>query len=190
MSLASHMSTNVLTVSCHFGCFRSSTHSQAGDHYVHFECKNLAGYSEAEEIARHHPTMTVEKVCNSPIYSMMEPWKQLGFAPHDFATVPYYDMWHKDRNGQLDGAKHRYKVTSGRKYDLNSIMQYPSIMCIAGGRDQSVIQHMPLVAWTGGWEGLVPHKEATSKNAKRLNMNLVPSKMDCKGVVELYPWEG
>lgn len=69
-------------------------------------------------------------------------------------------------------------------------MQYPSMMNIVGGRDQNTVQNMPLVAWKGGWEGFVPQKKATSRNAKRLEMNIVPTETDCKGIKGLYPWEG
>ncbi|KAF3052447.1 hypothetical protein E8E11_008815 [Didymella keratinophila] len=67
---------------------------QRGDrfHYVHFDCKNLVGYAEAEKLVPSHPTMTMDKLCNSPIYSQLEPWKSLGLAPHDYSTQEYYDL--------------------------------------------------------------------------------------------------
>lgn len=95
-------------------------------------------------------SMTMDKLYSSPIYSQMEPYKQLDFAPHDYSTISNYDMWHKDKDGRFDGTDHRYTVTYGRKYEPESIMQYPSMMNIAGGRDQKVVQNMPLVAWNCG----------------------------------------
>lgn len=107
MSLALRMSTSALTVSHRRETSWSYTDPKAGWHYVHFDCKNLAGYAEAAKLIPSHPTMTMDKLCRSPIYSQMEPWKSLGFAPHDYSTEEYYDMWHKDKHGRLDGADHR-----------------------------------------------------------------------------------
>lgn len=115
MSSALHISSNVLIVSC----FCQHPHLPlAGEHYVHFECKNLANYAQAEQSARNSVGMTMDKLCSSPIYSQFEPYRQLGFVPHDYSTVTYYDMWHKKKDGQLDGTYHHYTVTYGRKYDI------------------------------------------------------------------------
>ncbi|KAF3039139.1 hypothetical protein E8E12_002718 [Didymella heteroderae] len=104
-------------------------HQRAGrDHFVHFECKNLT-----------------RQALQQPIYFPMDPWKSLGFAPHDYSTEEFYDKWHEDKDGHLDGTNHRYTVTTGLNYDLYSIMHYLSVMISAKGGDQRMMQDMPPV---------------------------------------------
>jgi len=180
------MSTSALTVSGFRNiCF--CTYHEAGFHYVHFDCKNLVGYAEAEKPVPSYPTMTMDKLCNSPIYSQLEPWKSLGFAPHDYLTQEYYDLWHRDKTGRLESADHRYTVTPGVMYDLNSIMHYPSMMNIAEGRDQHKVQDLPLVAWRQATPA--PPADVTSGNTRPLYMNIEPTDEDCQGVKNWYPWQ-
>ncbi|KAH6639790.1 hypothetical protein C7974DRAFT_449980 [Boeremia exigua] len=159
------------------------------DHYVHFECKYLANYNKAEQIARTSTSMTMDKLCQSPIYSLLWPWNQLNFVPHEYSTQGYYDMHHTDQDGKPDGFDHRYTVTHDRDYDLKSIMHYPSVINVASG-GLLCLPQMPLVAWKEGGEEYEPPKEATIENAVMIGFNLVPTESDLKAVKMLYPWEG
>lgn len=132
--------------------------------------------------------MTIEKLCQSPIYSFLSPWNQLNFVPHEYSTESYYDFFHRDKNNNLDGFDHRYTVTHERDYDLMSIMHYPSLMNMAGG-DILGVSDMPLAAWKKGGEGYAPPSEATNENTDVIGFNLVPSESDLKAVKMLYPWE-
>jgi hypothetical protein len=46
----------------------------SGDHYVHFECKNLHGYDEIKAAADKDPNMTIEKLCSSIKAASTDPW--------------------------------------------------------------------------------------------------------------------
>jgi hypothetical protein len=118
----------------------------------------------------------------------MEPWRSLRFAPHNYSTQEYYDIWHKDGHGRLDGADHRYTVTPGMKYDSNSIMHYPSVTNVAGGRDQHKVQDLPLVAWQQATPA--SPAEVNSGRAKPLYINIEPTDDDCRGRLELVPLVG
>ena len=115
----------------------------------------------------------MDKLCNSPIYSRLEPWNSLGFAPHDYSTQECIDLWHKDMNGRLDGADHRYTITPGAYYDLNSIMHYPSMMNIAESRGQHKVQDLPPVAWEKAMPA--PPADVNSGDAEPLYMNIKPT---------------
>jgi hypothetical protein len=97
----------------------------------------------------------------------------------------YVDLWHQDKNGRLNGADHRYTVTPGVYYDLNSIMHYPSMMNIAEGRDQHKAKDLPLVAWKQVTPA--PPAEVNFGNAEPLYMNIKPTDEDCQGVKNWYP---
>ncbi|KAJ8114692.1 hypothetical protein OPT61_g3478 [Boeremia exigua] len=165
------------------------THCGTGEHYVHFECKNLANYDKAEQLTRGTTGMTMDKLCESPVFSFLSPWRQINFVPHEYSTKSYYEMFHEDQDGKYDGVDHRYTVVHDRDYDLKSIMQYPSIMNMAGG-ELFGVPKMPLVAWKEGGSDYVPPKEATDENAEVVGFNLVPTESDQKAVKLLYPWEG
>jgi hypothetical protein len=158
-----------------------------GDHYVHFECKNLANYDRAVVLAKSHPTLTIEQLCVSPLYSRLSPWNELPFVPFDYSTIPFYELLHWDKDGKPDGTNHRYTMTYDRVYDMMSIMHYPSI---SNARKAQKYTDLPLLRWKKGGPGYAPPKEATDQNSEIIRFGMEPTRTDVEALKMVYPWNG
>ncbi|KAJ4323925.1 hypothetical protein N0V94_001569 [Neodidymelliopsis sp. IMI 364377] len=134
------------------------------DHYVRFGCKNLANYDRAVMLAKSHPTLTIEQLCVSPIYSRLSPWNELPFVPFDYSTIPFYEV-----------------------YDMISIMHYPSI---SNARKAQKYTDLPLLRWKKGGPGYAPPKEATDQNSEIIRFGMEPTRTDVEALKMMYPWNG
>ncbi|KAH7094346.1 hypothetical protein FB567DRAFT_542809 [Paraphoma chrysanthemicola] len=163
-----------------------------GDQFVHFECSNLIGYAAAKALADSSTTMTIDKLCHSSVFGRLPPYVDTGFRPFSYSTEDYWEMSHKDKNGNYDGQNHPYSVTSDpAMYDYESLMHYSSFENMNSEKKGEGLKGLPLVKWKDGKFGYVPPNEVTDKNAELLvytSTRVGPTSKDVGITKALYGW--
>ncbi|KAH7084698.1 hypothetical protein BKA63DRAFT_559387 [Paraphoma chrysanthemicola] len=129
----------------------------------------------AKALADSSTTMTIDKLCRSSIFGRLPTYVDTGFRSCSYSTEDYWEMSHKDKNGNHDGQNHPYTVTSA-----------PQIEKKGQG-----LKELPLVKWKDGEFGYVPQKEVADTNAEFLvysSARLGPTSKDVGIVKALYGW--
>tara|TARA_R110002003_G_scaffold46_15_gene3847 strand:+ start:3011 stop:3424 length:414 start_codon:yes stop_codon:yes gene_type:complete len=135
--------------------------------------------------------MTINKLCASSVFGWLPPYVETGFRPYSYATEDLYEISHKDKNGEYDGAKHPYTVTSDPEmYDYESLMHYSSFENFNGEKEKNV-KGVPLVKWKDGGKDYEPPAEVTEENAEMLLYSagmIGPTTKDVGIIKALYAW--
>lgn len=135
----------------------------------------------------------IDEICTSSVISRMKPYKAVDFAAADYSTEPFWDVDHKDENGNKDGHWHEYTSSTDRDYEYDSIMHYASEHWSSNGisddPEDDTVHNVPLVRWKQGGPGYKPPEKVTEENAELIPYNTKVSDGDTKGVKALYPWQ-
>jgi hypothetical protein len=121
-----------------------------------------------EELKKNNHGTNINELCKSPVESLKYPWRGISFDPFDYSTEPVWEINHHDRDGSLNGWKHKWDVIKGANYDIDSIMHYTSLADLNFDTSPGTtltVNNAVIVQWKEGKPDYNPPSQVTKDNA-------------------------